>query len=153
MMVLTSAMGLLMCMTSVNAQMRHEQGQGQRQERAFGVQQEKSATAIPNLSDEQKSKIEALLIPHQKQMQALHNKMGELKARHLTLETAEKADMKAINANIDEITKVQNQLMKAKAEHQQQIRNLLTDEQKLWFDQKGNRHKGKKGDGTRSEYR
>ena len=53
--------------------------------------------------------------------------------------------MKAINANIDEITKLQNQMMKKAAEHRQQVRNLLTDEQKLWFDSHVGGGKGKMG--------
>jgi Spy/CpxP family protein refolding chaperone len=60
--------------------------------------------------------------------------MEELRAKEHTLATSEKPDMKAINANIDEMTKVQNQLMKAMASHRQDIRSLLTEEQKIRFD-------------------
>ena len=92
---------------------------------------------IPNLTDEQKSKIKDLKIAHFKEVQPLRNKLGELRARERTLTTADKPDMKAINANIDEITNVQNQLMKARESHRQQIRALLNDEQRIYFDMHG----------------
>lgn len=114
--------------TQANKSMRHEQ----------------ACANIPNLTDEQKTKIETLKVPHMKEMQTFENKMGELKARQRTLETADKADTKAINANIDEITKVQGQMMKARSEHRQQIRGLLTDEQRVWFDSRPQHQKGKR---------
>jgi Spy/CpxP family protein refolding chaperone len=95
---------------------------------------------IPNLTEEQKAKIKELRITHFKEAQTFHNQLGELKAKELTLATVEKPDMKAIYANIDEITKVQNSLMRSKAAFQQQIRALLTDEQKLWFDSRPVKH-------------
>jgi Spy/CpxP family protein refolding chaperone len=107
-------------------------------------------TRIPNLTEEQQSKIKEIRVAHLKEVQALQNQMGELKARQKTLSTAEKPDQKAIDANIDEITKNQNQLMKKSAATHQKIRALLTDEQKLWFDNHAGRkqmHKGmRKGD-------
>ena len=46
----------------------------------------------------------------------------------------DKADIKGIDANIDEISKVKGNIMKSKAHLKQQIRALLTDEQRLYFD-------------------
>lgn len=89
---------------------------------------------IPNLTDEQKAKIKELHVANYKETNPLRNQLGELKAKQKTLSTAENPDMKAINANIDEITKVMNQLMKSKAAFHQKVRALLTDEQKIWFD-------------------
>jgi Spy/CpxP family protein refolding chaperone len=99
-----------------------------------GMRQTQICEQIPNITDEQKAKIESLRVTHLKQMQTWQNKQGELKARQRTLETAEKPDMKAIHANIDEMSKNQTIMAKASAEHRQQIRQLLNDEQKLWFD-------------------
>ena len=89
---------------------------------------------IPNLTEEQKTKIKDIHLALSKEVQPLRNRLGELKAKQHTLTTSDKPDMIAINANIDEITKVTNQLMKSKAAHHQQIRALLTDEQKVWLD-------------------
>lgn len=106
---------------------------------------------IPNLTEAQKTKIETMKVAHQKEMLAFKNQMGELKAKERTLATAEKPDTKAINANIDDITKLQNQMMKKRALHHQEVRAQLNDEQKLWFDT----HMGKKpgkGDGSKGRH-
>jgi Spy/CpxP family protein refolding chaperone len=91
---------------------------------------------IPGLSEEQAKKIEALHISFQKEMLSLKNQMAELKAHKRTLSTTDKVDMKAIYANIDAITQVQNQIMKKGEDHRQQVRSILTDEQRLRFDLK-----------------
>lgn len=98
----------------------------------------KHGIGIPGLTDEQSKKIQTLKLNFQKEMLGLKNLMVELRAKQRTLETNDKVDMKAINSNIDEITKLQNQMMKKGAEHRQQIRSILTDEQRLWFDTKVN---------------
>lgn len=87
-----------------------------------------------NLSEEQKTKIDALQSDHLKEMIQLKNKLNELEAKKQTLSTEDKVDMKAINSNIDEISNVQNKIMKKNAEHHQSIRELLTDEQRVKFD-------------------
>jgi Spy/CpxP family protein refolding chaperone len=89
---------------------------------------------IPNMTEEQKAKMKDLHIAFYKEAKPLRNQLGELKAKQKTLSTADNPDMKAINANIDEITKVMNQLMKSRAAFRQKVRALLTDEQRMWFD-------------------
>jgi len=91
---------------------------------------------IPNLTEEQKTKIKSLRLATMKEIQPLRNQLGELRAKGKTLTTCEKSDMKAINANIDDITKLQNQIMKIREANHQQIRVLLTDEQRIFFDMK-----------------
>lgn len=97
-------------------------------------------------TEEQKAKMKEIHMASYKEIKGLRNQVGELKAKQHTLTTADKPDMNAINANIDEITKVQNKMMKIKASTHQQIRALLTDEQKMQFDShmmygKGQQHK------------
>jgi Spy/CpxP family protein refolding chaperone len=75
-----------------------------------------------------------------KKSQPLQNRMNELRAKEQTLLTSDKADMAAINSNIDSITKISNQLMKVEALHQVQTRALLTDEQQIVFDRQ-NKHR------------
>ena len=123
------AIFILAGMINLNAQ----QGQGPHNN-GFKHQRIGQFAGIPNLTEDQQKKIADLRVTHQKEMLALRNQMGELKAKQNTLSTADKPDMKAINANIDEITKLQNQILKNAAEHKQQVRSLLTDEQRLWFD-------------------
>ena len=105
---------------------------------------------IPGLNEDQKTKIKDIHVAHMKEVQALRNQMGELKAKQKTLSTAEKPDQKAIDANIDEISKVQNQMMKKMSATHQKVRALLNDEQKLWFDNHAGRNGMHKGQGMRS---
>jgi len=85
-------------------------------------------------TEEQKSKIKEIHLASFKEMQLLKNQMGELKAKQHTLSTADKPDLNAINVNIDEISKIQGNMMKIRAADHQKIRGLLTDEQKMQFD-------------------
>jgi Spy/CpxP family protein refolding chaperone len=98
---------------------------------------------ISNLSDEQKTKISAMRTNHMKEMQQLKNLAAENRAHYRTLMSAEKADMAAINKNIEEFGKLRVEMMKKNAAHQQEVRVLLTDEQRLAFDIK--RGKGMHG--------
>lgn len=101
-----------------------------------------------NLTDDQKAKIKDLKIAHQRESLTLRNKMQELRAHLQTLSTADKADLKAINATIDEITQTMNALMKSREAFRQQVRALLTEEQRIEFDLNASKrmmkHKGMK---------
>jgi Spy/CpxP family protein refolding chaperone len=89
-----------------------------------------------SFTPEQEAKMKEIHMASYKEIKVLKNQLAELKAKEHTLTTADKSDLNAINSNIDEMTKVQNKMMKIKAYDLQQIRNLLTDEQKMWFDSK-----------------
>lgn len=89
---------------------------------------------VLNLTDEQQSALKKLQVVHQKEMLPLRNELGEKKAKMRTLQTAENADLKAINALIDEMSLIKTRMAKAKAAKHQAIRKLLTDEQRLQFD-------------------
>ena len=90
---------------------------------------------LKNFLKNKGNKIKDLHFQLARASEPLKNRLVELKAHQRTLTTADNADMKAIEANIDEITKVENQLMKLKANNRQQIRAILTPEQRLAFDQ------------------
>ncbi len=119
---------------SLNAQPGEKNEQGMPSKDYKMGKEHSHKSFIPNLTEEQKGKIKDLRLAHFKETQPLKNQLGELKARKKTLATAEKPDLKLIDANIDEISKIQNQLMKSRAQFQTQIRALLTDEQKMAFD-------------------
>lgn len=86
------------------------------------------------LTDAQKEQIEKFQTEHTKKVLPLRNELGELRAELRTLSTVDKVNMNDINKKIDEIGKVQTELMKERAAHRQQIRSLLTDEQRVKFD-------------------
>jgi len=110
-------------------------------------------SSIPDLTDEQTEKIEALRLKQFSEQQAFHNKMGELRARRRTL-CSGNAPLSELNENSDAITALQNKMMKNRDSHRKEIRNLLTSEQQVYFDahsgqgRMGNGfHKGRQGRG------
>lgn len=94
----------------------------------------KCINGIADLTDVQKQKIEELTLAHTKSMTGFKNQMNEKNAHLKTLQSADKADMTAINKTIDEITAIKGDMMKTCAANKQSIRSLLTDKQKITFD-------------------
>lgn len=90
---------------------------------------------IPNLTAEQKAKIQKLHIEGQKQMISLN---AEIEKQELDLKALlmEKKSGKEVDAKIDEIFKIKAQLLKNCLANCNAVRNLLTDEQKKHFDLK-----------------
>lgn len=96
---------------------------------------------------EQQETMKALRLETAKKVKPLKNELRELMAHKQTLITAENADLKAINKNIDKISGTKTEIAKIMASQHQQIRSLLTDEQLLRFDtRKNNRGKRPGGD-------
>jgi Spy/CpxP family protein refolding chaperone len=91
---------------------------------------------IQDLSVDQKTKIDDLKLQHMKDVTPLKDQLKEKQARINTLMDAEKTDMAAVNAAIDDLTVTTNQLIKKKAEFKLAIRNVLTDKQKIVYDAK-----------------
>lgn len=90
---------------------------------------------IPNLTAEQKAKIQKLHIEGQKKMISLK---AELKKQELDLKALlmEQKSGKEVDAKIDEIFKIKARILKECLGNCNAIRNLLTDEQKKHFDLK-----------------
>ena len=111
---------------------------------------DRSCYLIPDLTEDQENKIEVLRVDNLKEMNTLRNQMGELRARKHTLMSSDNSDMKEINSVIDQMTDVHNKMMKTSAKHQQSVRGLLTEEQKVYFDSRpmGDHH-GKGGRNAR----
>ncbi len=98
---------------------------------------------IPNLTADQKTKIESLKVKHIKEITPIKNELAEKKAHLTTLESVEKPDKDAINKTIDEISTLQGKLMKMKVSHRLDVSSFLTDEQKVFFN--SHREMGEKG--------
>jgi len=91
---------------------------------------------IPNLSDEQKGKLEKLHAEHQKMMAAA---MADMEKQTLEMKALMKdpVDVKKIEAKIDEIAMMKAGMQKKCLAHHLAVRALLTDEQKAKFDEMG----------------
>ncbi|OYT12384.1 MAG: hypothetical protein B6I18_00790 [Bacteroidetes bacterium 4572_112] len=98
---------------------------------------------IPDITDDQKAKIKTIRTESMKQMLPLKNEMNVLKAEKRALCTAEEVNIKAINKKIDAQSKIKADIMKLRAKARQDIRALLTDDQRIVFDmQSGNGNRG-----------
>lgn len=121
------------------------------EKRQKGVCQKAKMAQYLQLSDEQQSNMAVLRLNHQKAVLPLKNVLNEKRAKLTTLSTAENADMKAINKLIDEIGLTKTDVAKLKAAHHQEVRKILTEEQRIKFDmqrqKKGNGHGKSKGQG------
>ena len=116
-----------------------------------GMNQQGICQRIPDLTDEQVANIETLRVKHLKDMNVFRNNMNELRAKKHTLMSSDNSTMNEINSVIDQMTTLQNKMMKERAGHRQDVRNLLTDNQKVYFDSRpmrgGRSGKGMRGDG------
>lgn len=108
-----------------------------------GMQRGERMEEFLELSDDQKTKIETLRVAHQKEMLPLKNELGEKQAKMQTLASAENADMKSINALIDEMSVIKTKMAKMRAAHKQDVRKLLSPEQRVKFDSKSRQGRGK----------
>lgn len=86
------------------------------------------------LTDEQKEAVKKIRLETAKEVKPLKNQLHELQARQQTLTTDENADLKAINKNIDKISEVKTEMAKIMAKQHQEVRSLLTEEQRLKMD-------------------
>ena len=83
---------------------------------------------------EQQEQIKTLRIQSAKKIKPLRNQLHELEARQQTLATSDKADLKAIYKNIDEVSEIKAEIQKIMAKQQQDIRAMLDEEQLLKYD-------------------
>ena len=102
---------------------------------------------IPGLTEEQQAKIDKMKTAFRKDINPLQNQLKEKKAHLQTLSETDQPDQAAINRTIDEIAALQADIMKKRNAHLREVRALLTDEQKVWFDRQ-DRGQGKSGRGS-----
>jgi len=98
--------------------------------------------AIPDLTEQQKAEIKTLRIKHMKEAQGIKDLIDVKRAELKVLQNAEKSDIDAINKKIEEKAKLRTNLEKSNATFILAVKNILTDEQKVIFDQKMSHMKG-----------
>ncbi len=89
---------------------------------------------IPDLTADQKNQITSLRTAHLKKMQDYRNQMSEKRVKLQTLRTADNADMAAIDKTIDEMSKIRTKMQKDREQHFQNVRKILTADQRVYFD-------------------
>jgi len=88
---------------------------------------------IPNLTADQKAKLEKLQNDHLKKMTDLRNSMAEKRAQLRTAMTGSTADEKKALQLAKNINEIQATMQEERIKHHFAIANLLTDEQKTWW--------------------
>ena len=89
---------------------------------------------MKDLTQEQKDGLKALRLEQMKAMTQYKNKLAEYQAKLRTLTTSEDVKLKDIDKIIDQMSKIKLDVAKEKLKHRLDVRNILTDEQKVRFD-------------------
>ncbi len=97
---------------------------------------------IPDLTEDQQSRIQTLRTAHWKEMQNFRNDLGQKRTRLRTLQTAENANPDEINNLIEEMGTTRTNMQKKAMEQRTEVRGLLTDDQKVYFDSRMGRRGG-----------
>ncbi|MFW6020000.1 MAG: Spy/CpxP family protein refolding chaperone [Bacteroidales bacterium] len=129
-------------------------GRGMRMNNNDGQRMHMMCQNIPDLTDEQESKIETLKVEHIKKQTEYRNQYQEKMAQVRTLTSGDNIDMEKAEKIMDEAMALKSKMMKNSMEQRNKVRDLLTEEQKVYFDshRKGNRMgKGYRCDNNRME--
>lgn len=90
-------------------------------------------------TEEQKEAMKKLRLETAKQVKPLKNELRELMAHQKTLTTADNANLKDINKNIDKMSDVKAEIAKIMAKQHLEFRSNLTQEQQLKLDSRRNK--------------
>jgi len=124
-----------------NPQMRFEQGR------------QRMANML-DLTEDQQKQFQEIRTRHQKDMVYDNNLIKEKEAHLQTLLSADERNMKAINKTIDEISSSKGELMKKRIANREEMKSVLTPEQKEKFGTFGPAmgRKGNRGIGQRQGF-
>jgi len=149
--ILTLALVALFVTSAAWAQ-KPERNQREPEQRERMMRPEQMAERVDNFfTKEQQEQVKTIRLETAKKVQPLRNQLNELEAHQQTLSTAEKTDMNAIYQNIDKISEIKGSIQKLMAKQHQDIRSLLTDEQKLKFDSMRGHMRDRGDDGFRGQ--
>ncbi len=124
--ILISAFILLITMVfSVNAQTTRKDS---------GCTGKGPMSQIPNITEAQLDKIFEIRTTYMKVSNDLRNQLREKRAHLQTLQSTDNPNQNYVDKTINEITEIQNKLMKNGTAMRLEIRKQLTDEQKVYFD-------------------
>lgn len=109
-------------------------GPYQARQQPVGIAQQGGCLGLDDLTPEQEARIRELQLKRMEQSLQHRNAMDELRVRRRSLMTTGDTDMAEVNRVIDQMAEKRAQWMKDNAAHRQQIRGLLTDEQRIIYD-------------------
>jgi Spy/CpxP family protein refolding chaperone len=139
----------IMMIATISSFAQRGQKQGNPGMRKNTPMQQRFYKNIPDLTEEQENQIDELRVPHMKEMKDFYNQLNEKRAKLRTLQTKDNPDMDAIYKVIEEMGDIRTNMHKERAKHHQEIRSILNEEQRIYFDKhrmrmnKGMHHKGR----------
>jgi len=120
---------ILLTTASIFAQQGHGKMQGPQEGNRI-------MRGIPDLTEYQLDNIKDLHMAHLKEIKPLKNDVKINKVILETLQTEDKPDLDKINDLIEKNGTLLTDIRKNQVAHKLEIRNLLTDDQKIFFDNK-----------------
>ncbi|MCK4922521.1 MAG: Spy/CpxP family protein refolding chaperone [Bacteroidales bacterium] len=102
-------------------------------QRGMGIQ---NPNCRLDLTEEQQEQMKDLRLEHQNNVMTIKNEMGVLAAEQKVLMSGDDQNLNDINKKIDEMQVLRTDLLKMSVKHRLEVRDLLTDEQKVLFDSK-----------------
>jgi Spy/CpxP family protein refolding chaperone len=124
----------IMMIATISSFAQRGQRQGNPGMRKNTPMQQRLYENIPGLTEEQENQIDELRVPHMKEMKDFYNQLNEKRAKLRTLQTKDNPEMDAIYKVIEEMGAIRTKMHKARAKHHQEIRSILNEEQKIYFD-------------------
>ncbi len=97
---------------------------------------------LPDLTEEQQAAMKEHRLSRMDASTTHRNQMNELRARKRNLITQPETNREAIHSIIDEMTVLQNTQMKDRVSHREAIREILTEEQRIIYDNRSMRRQG-----------
>ena len=94
------------------------------------------------MSDDLKTSLNQAHLELLKKEQPVTNQLNELNAQLQTLTTGKTVDYKKVDKLIDERASLQLELARLRTNHRQEVRNQLSDEDKIWFDNRPMKNRG-----------
>lgn len=113
------------------------------------MQNKKAMCKKLNLTAEQEASFKKINLQSSKNVLPLKNKLNELKAKQRTLMTVDNVNRTAVVNVVQEICSVMKEIYIIRTNRTIDLRNLLTDEQKMIFDNRKGNHKHGKGNGRK----
>lgn len=98
---------------------------------------------LPDITEEQKKQMKEIKTSFMKDALPIKNELKEKKARLETLATEEKPSKNKLDDTIEDIGKLKTKLMKLEMNKRQEIRSILTDDQRIIFDTRAHKMKRK----------
>jgi len=131
----TKFFALLLTGLFLSASLMAQPPMRQMQGMAPGVQPAGKMMIQLQLTDKQQAQIAKLRLAFQKEMLPLRDQVHSLRTQYRLMVIDSKFSTADLRKQLNKISTLREKMALKRAEHQRQIRSLLTDEQKVKFDQ------------------